>query len=76
MLELNIKQIISVERTNSNKRDISRYTVAEARPNISATQYLGMSSVYTIYRRLSLNFQDHWYTFKEKLIDLLLGLLR
>lgn len=59
MLELNIKQIISVERTNSNKRDISRYTVAEARPNISATQYLGMSSVYTIYRRLSLNFQDH-----------------
>lgn len=52
-------------------RVISRYTVAEARPNMSVAQGLGMSSAYMINRRLSLNFQDHWYTFKWKLIDLL-----
>lgn len=54
-------------------RVISRYTVAEARPNMSVAQGLGMSSAYMINRRLSLNFQDHWYTFKWKLIDLLVG---
>lgn len=45
-------------------RDISRYTVAEARPNMAVTQRIGVSSAYTITRRLSLNFQEHWYTSK------------